>query len=174
MMLRRLFTFFALLAIGLFETQASARPFPSLVRRPAETRDRVIPTPEPIKAAPRDAQLVAQVADLTARAQQGAAAFTRDLPVRRAAVMAGLNADVGKEDWVVAQMAISALDEARYDSVLALASLDSLAVNRRNVDDPARAMTDRATIDPARAQVVEMVDIQNDVLDQLRSGLKTP
>lgn len=174
-MLRRFLTaFLALFALGALADSAAARPFPSLAKRPSETRDRTPPAPQAIVPAAADPQLVAQVETLARQAQSGESAFRSRLDQGRAAVAAAGGAAPASEAWVKAQLAVSALDNARYDSVAALAGLDTLYVGRQTDTDAARVVADLATIDPARSRTLAMVDAQNDMLDGLRSGLKQP
>jgi len=174
-MLRRFFTaFLALFALGALADSASAKPFPSLAKRPSETRDRTPPAPQAVVPAAADPQLVAQVEGLARQAQSGDAAFRTQLTSGRAAVDAAGGATPSSEAWVKAQVAISTLDNARYDSVAALAGLDSLYVDRQDNEDAARVAADLTTIDPARGRALAMVDAQNDALDTLRTALKQP
>jgi len=174
-MLRRFLTaFLALFALGALADSAAARPFPSLAKRPSETRDRTPPAPQAIVPAAADPQLVAQVETLARQAQSGESAFRSRLDQGRAAVAAAGGAAPASEAWVKAQLAVSALDNARYDSVAALAGLDTLYVGRQTDTDAARVVADLATIDPARSRTLAIVDAQNDMLDGLKGGLKQP
>src|SRR5690606_6828891 len=117
-MLRRFLTaFLALFALGALADSAAARPFPSLAKRPSETRDRTPPAPQAIVPAAADSQLVAQVDALARQAESGDNAFRSQLDQGRAAVTAASAAAATSEAWVKAQIAVSALDNARYDSV---------------------------------------------------------
>lgn len=174
-MLRRLFAFLALFLVGSLDAPAAARDYPSLARRPIESRDRgEVTASGPVEPAPADPALVAEVATLSQKAAAGDAAFQTKLADGRTAVAQADGADPVSESWVVAQVAISALDSARYDSVAALASLDTLHVERMNAADSARVAADMATVDPTRADVLAMVDRQNDALDALRNTLRKP
>lgn len=174
-MLRRFLTaFLALFALGALADSAAAKPFPSLAKRPSETRDRTPPPPQAIVPAEADSQLVAQVDTLARQAESGEAAFRKLLDEGRAKVASAGAAAPTSEAWVNAQVAISALDHARYDSVAAMAGLDSLYVERRDNVDAPRVVADIAAIDPARTRTLAMVDAQNDALDGLRNALKQP
>ncbi len=173
-MLRRLTAFLALFALGSLIDPASARPFPSLAKRPAEAQDRTVPAPEPIAAAPADAQLLAQVDTLGKQAASGDTAFRQQLDAGRKAVNGARGAAPSSDAWIDAEVAISGLDTARYESVAALAGLDTLYVDRQNSQDAARVTADLAAIDPARTQALAMVDAQNDALDGLRKSLRQP
>lgn len=174
-MLRRLIAFIALFALGsVVNAQADNRSFPSLAKRPAESRDRSIPPPPVVEAAPVDAGLAAEVDRATREATVADGAFQQMLAKNRASVSAAKGASPASESWIVAQVAISALDSARYESVAALAALDTLHVERQDAQDAGRVQTDLATIDPARLRVLALVDAQNDVLDGLRRQLAQP
>jgi len=174
-MLRRFFTaFLALFALGALADSAAAKPFPSLAKRPSETRDRTPPAPQAIVPAAPDPQLVAQVEGLAEQIARGEAAFRARLDTGRTAVASAERAAPSSEAWVNAQVAISALDNARYDSVAGLAGLDSLYVDRQDNADAARVMADLAAIDPVRRRALAAVDAQNDALDGLRRALQQP
>jgi len=174
-MLRRLTAFIALFAVGsAVDAQVDRGAFPSLAKRPVETRDRTLPPPLPVTLAPTDPALAGQVEQLARQASEADSAFQQQIAGSRNLVAAAQGATPASESWVAAQMAISVLDSVRYDSVAALAGLDTLHVERQNVDDASRAKADFATIDPARIRVLALVDAQNDALDALRSGLSRP
>lgn len=174
-MFRRLIAFLALFALGsAVNAQADNRSFPSLAKRPAETRDRTIPPAPPVEVAPVDSALAAEVDRFGKEAIAGDGAFQRLLAQSRASVAAANRSAAASEPWVVAQVAISALDSARYESVAALAALDTLHVERQDAQDPGRIISDLATIDPVRLRVLALVDAQNDALDGLRRQLAQP
>jgi hypothetical protein len=178
-MIRRLFAFLALVAIGPLDAQAATRGFPSLAKRSAEGGDRLTtpdptPAPTPAPTAASDPALVQTVADLAGKARTSEAAFRAELSKGQTVVTAAAGSAPVSEAWVAAQMAISAADSARYESVAALASLDTLHIDKQTGDDSARVPADIATIEPARMQVLAMVDAQNDALDGLRASLRQP
>ncbi|MCW2363661.1 MULTISPECIES: hypothetical protein [Sphingobium] len=174
-MLRRLTAFFALMILGsAVNAQADPRAFPSLAKRPVESRDRTVPPAPAIKPAATDPALATQVDRFTREAGSADTAFQSLLAGSRASVAAGAGAAPNSESWVTAQTAISALDSARYESVAALAALDTLFVERQDAEDAARVAADLAVIDPARVRVLAMVDAQNDALDALRRQLPQP
>ena len=175
-MLRRLFAaFLALFALGSLADPAAAKPYPSLSKRPSESRDRTTPPPQEVAApAPADPKLTADVEILSKQAASGETAFRQQLDEGRKAVAAASGAAPTTEAWVNAQAAISALDTARYDSVAALAGLDSLYVERQASTDAARIGAEIAAIDPVRVRALAMVDAQNDALDGLRGSLRQP
>jgi hypothetical protein len=178
-MVRRLTAFLALFAVGALDAPLTARPYPSLTKRPVEARDRVSETetpaaPAPVEQAPADPALVKTIEDLQQKAVASDSAFASELAKGRKTIDKASGAAPVSEAWVDAQVVITALDTARYDSIASLATLDTLHVERMNNSDGARVAADLATIDPARSTVLAMVDSQNDTLDRLRQSLKTP
>lgn len=178
-MFRRLTAFLALFAVGALDAPVTARPYPSLSKRPVESRDRlseadVSTAPAPVQPAPADPALVKTIDDLQQKATASDAAFASELARGRKTIDKASGAPPVSEAWVDAQVVITALDTARYDSIASLATLDTLHVEHMNNGDGARVAADLATIDPARSTVLAMVDSQNDTLDKLRQSLKTP
>lgn len=173
-MLRRLAAFLALFALAPVPTEAQTRSFPSLSKRPAESRDRSVPAPQPVQPAAADPALTSEVAKLGQQAASGNAAFQQQIGPGRSTAAAASGSAPSSEPWVKAQIAISALDSARYDSVAAMAGLDTLYINRQDSSDGARVTADLAAINPVRTRVLALVDAQNDALDGLRKSLKQP
>ncbi|MCE7795007.1 hypothetical protein LWE61_00395 [Sphingobium sufflavum] len=173
-MLRRLTALLALLWFGSVESaHAQQRTYPSLSRRPVESRDR---DAELAKAAeqvvaprPLDAAVLAELGRLSTQATAGGSAFDRDVAQSdRAVAAAAGTASVSSEAWILAQQALSALDASRFDSVSALAGMDSIYVEQLN------GGRDVSAVEGYRAPVLAMVDRQNDRLDSLRFRLTRP
>ena len=173
----------ALLLSGSVESaRAETRPYPSLGRRAVEGRDRdseIAVRAASAQAAadqpvPDDTALLAVLAGLSARATAASGAFDAQYGTEAQSVADAGAAPPGSEAWVVAERAISRLDAVRYDSVTALASLDSLYVERTVGEEAARARADGSAIDRERQRVVAMVDSQNDRLDALKAKLISP
>ncbi|MBO9581656.1 MAG: hypothetical protein J7498_12245 [Sphingobium sp.] len=174
-MIRRAAAFLALLTLGAIDAQAQTRSYPSLAKRPVEATDRLAErTPAPVQPAATDAALVQTVTSLQAKATTADAAFRTKLAKGRPLVAAASGAAPVSESWVQAQMAISAADAARYESIASLASLDTLQVSHMDNEDGARVAADVATIEPVRTRVLALVDAQNDALDALRKTLSNP
>jgi hypothetical protein len=172
-MMRRVAAFLALFAMGPVDAHAATGAYPSLARRPVESRDRDASKPA-VRPAATDAALASQVETLGAQATTADTAFKTQIDKSRSTLAAAAGTAPMSEAWVAAQMAISTTDAARYDSVAALASLDTLYVDRQDNADASRVAADIATIDPVRVHVLAIVDAQNDTLDGLRASLKTP
>ena len=148
--------------------------YPSLARRPIETApmaEAVVPKPAPVVA---DPQLDADIARLRAQADKGSAAFDAAFVRADKLTQAASGAAVSSEDWVAAQQAISNLESMRNDSVSALASLDTLYVERTNAVADGKAQGGVESIDAARAAVLASVDGQNDKVDALKGRLQQP
>lgn len=128
---------------------AGARePYPSLAHRAVE--DRAIGAAEQAEA-PSPVELVAdpaldaQAARELQAAEQAARAFGALLAATRSAVAAATGAAPGEERWVVAQQAVSRLDQARSPVPIAVAALDRLRIDAANRAPP----VDTARLDAA-------------------------
>ncbi len=155
------------------------RGYPSLARRPIETQgggdaevaDAVVaPAPVPFD----DAALKDQIAALSRQAEQGGAKFDKLYRQVAGSIRVSASAPVGGEQWVVAQEALGRLEQARYDSVYALASLDVLYVERVKDVADGKATGGVDEIAAQRDKALAIVDSQNDRVDQLRAVLKQP
>lgn len=127
--------------------------------------------PAPVEA---DPALQAQVDRLAGQAQAGSAAFDKAWPAADRAARAAAGAAVSSERWVAAQLAISELEAAQNDSVSALASLDTLYVERSNAVAEGKARGGAEQIDAARKAALAVVDSQNDRIDAIKGRLAQP
>ncbi|WP_336973290.1 hypothetical protein [Sphingobium aromaticiconvertens] len=170
MFVRRFIPTIALLLSGCTGAHES---YPSLARRPIETAPiaEVAPPPPAVAVDPR---LNADIARLKAQADKGSAAFDTAYARADKLTSAASNAAVSSDAWVAAQQAISNLESARNDSVSALASLDTLYVQRTNAVADGKAQGGVDSVDAARAAVLASVDAQNDRVDALKGRLKLP
>ena len=170
MILRRLLPSLALFLSGCAQTLTG---YPSLAKRAVENAPVAEPVaaPAPVEA---DPALQAQVDRLSAQAQAGSAAFDKAWPAADRAARAAAGAAVSSELWVAAQLAISALEAARNDSVSALASLDTLYVERSNAVAEGKAKGGAEQIDIARRAALGIVDSQNDRVDAIKGRLAQP
>jgi hypothetical protein len=147
--------------------------YPSLAKRPIESAP-MAEAPAPVLPAAPDPALDAQVAKLNAQVAAGAAAFDKSWVAADRASRAASGAGVSSEAWVTAQQAISALESVRNDAVSALASLDTLYVERENALADGKERGDTQAIEAARTQALAVVDSQNDRLDALKGRLAQP
>ncbi|HEX7871443.1 MAG TPA: hypothetical protein VF475_00935 [Sphingobium sp.] len=171
-MIRRLAALIALLLFGSIESVQAQRSYPTLARRPVESRDR---DAEIVKAAvdrpavpPLDTATVTELTRLGGQATTAGQGFDQDFAASDRLVAAAGNAAPASESWVVAQEAISALDARRFESVTALAGMDRIYVAQLDKGG------DSAAVEGYRAPVAAMVDRQNDRLDSLRGRLAQP
>jgi hypothetical protein len=178
---RALLSSFALFLMGCVGIAADSQTFPSLARRPVETRDfdaeqRVADQ----KAVEQEAQAAAdpalqgRIAKLDAEAISGASAFDAAYPTAGQEVAAAVNVSVSDDAYSVAQRAISRLEASRNQTVTALASLDSLYAERLAAIADGKAAGGAESIDAARSHALALVDNQNDRLDALKGRLPPP
>lgn len=172
MIARRLLTTVALFLSGC-AGGAGQGSYPSLARRAIERAPAATPAPPPPPVA-ADPALDADVARYLAQAEMGAAAFDRAYPAAQRSAHAANIAAVSSEPWVAAQLAISGLESARNDSVSALASLDTLYVQRQGAIANGDASAGVEAIEQARTRALAIVDGQNDRIDALKGGLLQP
>lgn len=172
MIARRLLTAAALFLSGC-AGGAGQGNYPSLARRAVERAPVATPAPPPAPIA-ADPALEAEVARYLAQAEGGATAFDRAYPAALRSARAASGAAVSSEAWIAAQLAISGLESARNDSVSALASLDTLYVQRENAIANGDARGGIETIESARTRALAIVDGQNDRIDALKGGLRQP
>ncbi|WP_420144994.1 hypothetical protein [Sphingobium sp.] len=167
---RRLFAALALFLSGCAGTPQS---YPSLAKRPAESAPvaKIAPPAAPV---PADAALSSEIAKYVSQADKGAAAFDAAYAKADKAARAASGAAVSSDAWVTAQVAISTLESARNDSVSALASLDTLYVQRSNAVADGKAQGGLEDIDAARAAALSLVDQQNDRIDAMKNRLPQP
>lgn len=157
------------------------RGYPSLAKRPVEAKlpgdDLIRPVDrrgqEAVDAA-ADIKLKQQITTLADRAREGNAAFDSLYQEVVGRVASAIGAGVSSEQWVAAELSLSRLEQARYDSVYALASLDMLDIETMKAIADGRPNGDITEIGAARASVLAMVDSQNDRVDELRAKLKQP
>ena len=169
-MTRRLLPYLALLLSGCTGGQLT---YPSLAKRPIESAPvaQAAPPPAPVAA---DAQLTEQIARFTAQAEPCRTGFDAAYAKAEKAARAASGSSVSSDAWVAAQVAISALETARNDSVSALASLDTLYVNRTSAIADGKESGGLDALDTARTTALAIVDSQNDRIDALKGQLAQP
>ncbi len=164
---RRLIASLALILSG---CAGAPHTYPSLAKRAIESAPMQEAPAPPIPQA-ADAALMAQIKGFTDQAAKGASAFDAAFAKAEKAASAAKGAAVSSDAWVAAQVAISALEAARNDSVSALASLDSLYVQRTNDVADGKASGGLDEIDAARKATLKLVDDQNDRIDAMKARL---
>ncbi|NCN84961.1 MAG: hypothetical protein GW808_02570 [Sphingomonadales bacterium] len=147
--------------------------FPSLQKRPYETEPTIT---EPAAPAPLLAPLPAAVQNKldTAVAQSQAAhdEFLESLPSAKSRVAAARGSAPSSESWVVAHMALAALEIERSPSVEALADIDTLyrdQLEREALEDISGGI---AAITVQRDAVEEQVARQQAEIDAMKNGLR--
>ena len=171
MTIRPFIQIFALLLAGCASGDGN---YPSLAKRPIESARNGGAPAAPAAPAAEDPALTQEIAALVERARKAAAAFDAQLPDVRQKVGAAAGSAASSEAWVVAELAISSLDSERYDSVYALANLDTLYINRANAIAAGESEGGTEAIAVARGDVLAIVDRQNDLLDELGRQLSQP
>jgi Meckel syndrome type 1 protein len=144
---------------------ADMSQYPSLARRAVEMRSPVVDAAPTGTAVPAPASAsVAQAADALGRdADGGNTAFLAELARGRDAVVAGRGAPADTELWSMAQVALSRMEAARGPTMVALAELDRLTLERRDADDTAAA----DMLGAVQARVAAMADAQQRAMDAL-------
>lgn len=137
--------------------------FPSLDRRPYESKNPVIapeaPPPAPV-ALP--AELAALVAALTVRHTAAEATFAADLPSVQSVASKAAGSAAGSESWVNAHLQLSRLDKARADSIAVVREFDTLIAEQADGDgDFVPLLTD------AQRPVADAVAAQNAEIERL-------
>ncbi len=159
-----------LLGIGLSLSACAtdAGLYPSLARRPAEritaTFAPVAP-PVPIPLPPPAAAVAGRTDVLVGAARSADAKFRQKEPRARALVNSTGRARMGTEAWSVATIAVSELEAARGEAMVALSDLDLIYNDVRvRGEDP-------SAIGAARDSVVALIAQEDLVLGELRSRL---
>lgn len=138
--------------------------YPTLLPRPIERvgiDEPVIAVPMPVVA---DPALDATIATLAARSVASEAEFQSGLATaRRSASVAGA---AGTESWVIAQLAVSAIDTARGASVVTLADLEAISISRAGAGNPPYPALERA-----RTEAEARVMAQTGAIDTIKVAL---
>ena len=163
----------AALALMLSGCAGAPQTYPSLAKRAIESAPVAEPAAPPAPMA-ADAALLARIKGYGDQADRGRTAFDAAFARADRAVKAAAGAAVSSDGWVAAQVAISALEAARNDSVSALASLDTLYVERSNAVAQGKERGGLDEIDTARVATLALVDQQNDRIDAMKARLPQP
>lgn len=161
-------TLTAALALALSGCSRGAGDFPSLAKRPIETRSEAIaPAPQPAQQANLDDATMRRLMAAAEEARDGNRAFEEARGPAESAVAAAQGSSVGSEAWVTAQMAVSVLERARTPTRKALADID---------DEQRRVTETNPTLDlqpliSASAEVAAEDARQAAILDRLLARL---
>ncbi len=175
--MRRYLAPFCSLALILSLTACAAtQDYPTLERRDAE---RMTGSARPVTAeapppppAPASPELTTRLAQLVEQARTAHQRFTARRGNAESLVASGGRGDPGSDGWSVATAALSDLESARSDAMLALAELDQLYAG----ESVAAAETgNHASVDSiatARDRVTSLVGEEDTALAKLRSRIR--
>lgn len=156
----------AALVLGACTT--SEGTYPSLAKRPDErisaTWPPAPPAPEAAPA-PLDPAAANRLDGLLAQVRSADARFHAKEGRARSLVDAAGLAPMGSEAWSIATVAISELEAARSQAMVAMSELDSLNVSARTEG------RDVTQIDTARHQALAIIAQQDRMLDSLKGKL---
>lgn len=149
---------------------SSASDYPSLARRPVES---AAPQTDaaPVTPPAADADLSTRIAGLVEQAKKGDAGFASAIAAADRRIAAASGAAAGSEPWIDAQQALSGIETARGDSISALATMDSLLVERLDAIAAGKAQGGETELRAAQSEIGAIVDRQNARLDALKGAL---
>ena len=137
--------------------------FPSLERRPYESKSPIVAPEQPVPApVALPEELSAKVGELTKRHQASQAAFANDLPAIQSIAAKAAGSTPGSESWVNAHLQLSRLDKTRADSVAVVREFDTLISEQADADsDLVPLLTD------SQKPVADAVAAQNTQIERL-------
>ena len=142
---------------------------PSIGSRPIEgILDAPIRGIAPVQST-SSAALSAEIDALIHQAEAGHSGFAANYPAAQNAITSAAGSAIESEAWIAAQLAISALDSARSETVRALGSLDAILAEQAVSSAPAET---EKLVD-ARVHVARLYDDQNTRYDALNANLRT-
>lgn len=156
----------ASLALGACATDEGS--YPSLAKRPAERITATwppAPPPPPPPPASLDPANAERLDVLVAQARGADARFHAKEDRARQLVAGAAGAALGSESWSVATMAVSELEAARAEAMLAMAELDSIYATARTQG------REVSQVEAARKQVTAIIAGEDRVLDSLKDTL---
>ncbi|HMO67153.1 MAG TPA: hypothetical protein PKE25_00535, partial [Novosphingobium sp.] len=147
--------------------------YPSLARRDAERiGSPAQPAPaQPARPVAADAAVVARLEAIEARAQAADARLRQQRARAESLVSAARGAAPGSEAWSVATVALSGLESARSDAMLALADVDALHATER-LAHPNEQSGDGLAIAASRERVLAIVAAQDAVIAALAARMR--
>ncbi|MFO1255871.1 MAG: hypothetical protein U1E37_09420 [Sphingomonadaceae bacterium] len=157
-----------LLVLPLAACAAGQGEYPSLERRPMERITATyspVPAPPPAPLPPPPAAVTGRLDGLVAQAR-GADAKFRDKEGRaRTLVSSAAGAKMGTDSWSTATVAVSELEAARGEAMVALTELDLL------FNEAVLGGQDASAIGQARDTVIALIGHHDQVLGELRLKL---
>jgi hypothetical protein len=156
-------------ALSLSACASDEGAYPSLAKRPAErvtaTWPPAPPPPEPAPP-PLERATLGKLDALVGEVRSADAKFRAKEGRTRTLVATARGAPMGSEAWSVATVAISELEAARAEAMVAMAELDSLYAEARTQG------RDVTLIEKARDQATAMIAGQDRVLESLKGALE--
>jgi hypothetical protein len=142
---------------------------PSLTPRPIEgILDEPVRAIAPVQST-SDTALATEIAALVEQAEAGHSAFTARYPAAQGTVQNAAGSAVESEAWIEAQLAVSALDSARSETVRTLGSLDAILAGQALAGAP----SETEKLLDARERVASLYGEQNALYDALNATLRT-
>lgn len=156
-----------LLALALSACASTSDRYPSLAIRDAERvqgsfEPDTAATPPPALAPP-SADLLARLSELRSEAASAHGEFLSIVP--RAQRLVASAGGVGSDSWASAQVALASLDGARSKAAVPLGDLDVLFI------DATLAAEQREAIGEVRAEVLRLIEAEDETLARLRGRL---
>jgi hypothetical protein len=166
----------AVILLGLSACSTSGT-YPSLERRDVEritgSAEPVAPQPEAIPALPPpSAELATRIAQLVEQARASHVRFGERRAQASRLIAAGGNAPVASESWSVASVALSDLEAARSQTMIALAELDALYAGESVKAADSGNPGDATAVAQAWRQVTALAAEEDEVLAGLRAKLR--
>ena len=158
----------SMLSLSLAACASDRGEFPSLERRPMEritaTYNPTAPT-SPTPLPPPSTAVTGKLDGLIGQARTADAKFRQKERRARSLVGSSAGARMGSESWNVATVAVSELEAARGEAMVALTELDLL------FNDTVLAGQDASAIGKARDTVTAIIGYEDQVLGELRTRL---
>jgi hypothetical protein len=144
-------------------TSGAAKPGGSAAAAPGDQAPAIPALP------PASADLVTRLATLVKIAQDADRQFQANRPAAERAIAA--SGAVGSDSWSSASIALGTLESSRSSGMSALAQLDTLYADARDVA-PVEESPSATAIGAARTQVAALIDAQDAALATLSGRLK--
>jgi hypothetical protein len=151
--------------IALAGCTQSPNGYPSLLPRPIEAQSLAEPE-RPMPVATPDAALDARIAGLTASLAAGNQRFATAAQEAEAKVAVARGVPEGSEAWLDAQAALSTLESLRAPTLIALADLEGLVIERGKAGQPPYP-----ALESAVAATDAMANAQADRISALEAAL---
>jgi hypothetical protein len=160
---------------------AAENDYPSLQRRPPEraavarqtgSAPSLSPEKAPAPPAAPSPELKKRLAQLVEQARTAHLRFADKRANAERLVATGGGGEPGSDSWSVATVALSDLESARSDTMLALAELDELYASETIAASQTGDQTKTSAIASARDQVTALISEEDGVLTRLRGRMR--